>query len=130
MKAIGIEEKILRRIPLEIILISFFVSLASLAFFDALSSLFIFSGGAFSALSFFWLNRSLSKLLMGEKKKALKSTLIFYLIRLVLILTIFFIIIFFFSKKIIAFIAGFSIIILVIFLETLVAAFKGKEWKN
>ena len=143
------EEKILRRIPVEILILSFIVALGSLFLFNPLTALFILAGGAFSALSFTWLKRSISRLLLLEhakkgdrhlkeeepvpffdKKKALRSALILYGIRLVLILAIFFIIIFFFSMKIIAFAAGFSSIIIVLLFEAVIVMSSLKTWKN
>ncbi len=138
------EEKILRRIPFEILILSSIIALASLFLFKSLTALFIFAGGVFSALSFIWLKQTISRLLLlkngdspsWEKgqppflKKALRSALALYGIRLVLILGIFFIIIFFFSKKIIAFAAGFSTMVPVFLAEAAVALSKMKKWKT
>lgn len=138
------EEKILRRVPWEILILSFVIALASLLLFSPLTALFILAGGVFSTLSFIWLKQTISKLLLlkngdspswekGQSpflKKALLSALALYGIRLVLILGIFFIIIFFFSKKIIAFAAGFSTMIPVFLVEAIVALSKMKKWKT
>jgi membrane protein YdbS with pleckstrin-like domain len=147
------EEKILRRIPVEIFILSFVVALASIFLFHPTTALFILAGGAFSALSFIWLKQSISRLLLFkngdrhlkeeepipifrepvpffDKKKALRSALILYGIRLVLIIAIFFIIIFFFSRNIIAFVAGFSAIVPVFLAEAIVALSRMKQWKS
>ena len=138
------EEKVLRRIPLEILILSSIIALASLLLFSPLTALFIFAGGALSALSFTWLTKAVSRLfqikngdsLSGQKgqppffKRALRSALALYGLRLVLILGIFFIIIFFFSKKIIAFAAGFSTMVPVLLVEAIVALSKMKKWKT
>jgi len=58
------EERILRRIPLEIAVLSFIIALFSLLFFSPLTALFIIAGGAFSAVSFIWLKQNLSKLIL------------------------------------------------------------------
>ena len=58
------EEKILRRIPLEIAVLSFIIALFSLLFFSPLTALFILAGGVFSAVSFIWLKQNLSKLIL------------------------------------------------------------------
>jgi len=58
------EEKILRRIPVEILVLSFVIALASIFLFRPTTALFIFAGGAFSALSFIWLKQSISRLLL------------------------------------------------------------------
>ncbi len=123
-----IEEAILNRIPWEIILLSFIISLFSLLFFKPLTAVFIFGGGLLSALNFIWLKQSLSHLLSSvQKKKKLVSILIPYSLRLVLIIIVFFIIIFFFSRKIWAVIAGFSTILLVIGGEAAAIFFKTKN---
>jgi hypothetical protein len=56
------EERILRRIPLEIIALSFVIAIASLLFFSPLTAVFALGGGAFSALSFVWLKKSVLRL--------------------------------------------------------------------
>jgi hypothetical protein len=163
------EEKILRRIPVEIIVLSFVLAVESIFFFDPLTGLFLFAGGAFSALSFIWLRQTVSRLLLlknggspskkkgqyplkkgdrhlkeeepvpffkeqspffPDKKKVLRSALALYVFRLVLILAIFFIIIFFFSKKVIAFVAGFSVMVPVFLAESVVALTRVKKWKS
>ncbi len=58
------EEKILRRIPLEIAVLSFIIALLSLLFFSPLTALFILAGGVFSAVSFIWLKQNISKLIL------------------------------------------------------------------
>lgn len=124
------EEKILHRTPREILILSFVIALAALLLFDPLTGLFVFAGGALSALGFIWLKQSLYKFLLHDKKKALKSALALYSIRLILILGIFFIIISFFSERIIAFAVGFSTIILVFLAEAVLALKKMNKWKN
>ena len=124
------EEKILRRIPVEILVLSFVIALASIFLFHPTTALFILAGGAFSALSFIWLKQALTKFLLLGKKKALRSALALYGIRLVLIIAIFFIIIFFFSRNIIAFVAGFSAIVPVFLAEAIVGLSRMKQWKS
>ena len=150
------EEKILRRIPVEILVLSFVIALASIFLFNPLTALFVLAGGAFSALSFIWLKQSISRLFLlknGEtgdilkkkgdrhlkeeepvpffdKKKALRSALALYGIRLVLIIAIFFIIIFFFSRNIIAFVAGFSTMVPVFLAEAVIGLSRMKQWKS
>ncbi len=124
------EEKILRRIPVEILVLSFVIALVSLFFFNPLIAIFIFAGGVLSTLSFIWLKQALTKFLLSGKKKALRSALALYGIRLVLILAIFFIIIFFFSKNIIAFVAGFSTMVPVFLVEAVAGLSRMKQWKS
>ncbi len=124
------EEKILRRIPFEILILASIIALASIFFFNPLTALFIFAGGVLSTLSFIWLKQALTKFLLSGKKKALRSALALYGIRLVLILAIFFIIIFFFSKNIIAFVAGFSTMVPVFLVEAVAGLSRMKQWKS
>ena len=152
------DERILRRIPLEIVALSCLLALIAFPLFDALTALLIISGGAFSTLSFLWLRQTVSKLLIVKKgdirssvkkgdspneemgqspffqspffKKVLRTALPFYVLRIVLILGIFFIIIFFFSNKIIAFVVGFSALVPVFLIEAAIALSKMKQWKN
>jgi hypothetical protein len=124
------EERVLRRIPWEILALSFLTALVCLILFEPFTALFVLSGGVLASLSFIWLKTSLSKFLVPEKKKALKSGLALYSLRLLLLLSLFFIIIIFFSEKIIAFAAGFSTIILVLMVEAFIGLIELKKWKS
>ncbi len=158
--AIMEEEKILRRIPVEIIVLSFVIALASLLLLTPLTAHFILAGGAISAFSFIWLKQAVSRLFLLQKgdrhlkekepvpilynrhlkeeepvpfldkKKALRSALALYGIRLVLIIAIFFIIIFFFPKSIISFVAGFSTMVPVFLVEAVAGLSRMKQWKS
>ena len=124
------DEKILRRIPLEIVALSCILALIAFPLFDALTALLIISGGALATLSFLWLKKTISTFLIPDKNKAIRTALPFYVLRIVLILGIFFIIIFFFSNKIIAFVVGFSTLVPVFLIEAAIALSKMKQWKN
>ena len=125
-----IETKILRRIPWEILGLSFLFGVAASFIFGLSFGLFVLAGGAVSSLNFFWLHRTLSTALLQEKGKALRRTALGFVFRLLLILAIFFIIIFFFSRKILAFAAGFSTIIVVLLIEAAAAISRQRTWKN
>jgi hypothetical protein len=124
------EEKLLRRIPKEIILLSFVFAIISAFIFSIETAPFVLAGGILSALGFYWLKQSVTEFLLKNKKKTLKSTILLYCLRLILILIVFFIIILFFSTKIIAFVAGFSTMIIVFLVEAVSAISKIKEWKT
>ena len=124
------EEKILRRIPLEIVLFSLVVALISQVFYDWVIGILIFAGGIVAAINFIWLRQALTRYLTSGKKKALRSAFAVYALRLLLILAIFFIIILFFSTKIIAFEVGFSTIIIVFLIEDIRGLSKLKKWKK
>jgi len=126
----ALEEKILRRIPGEVLGFSFLLAASASLIFDIYMGLFVLGGGILSATYFVWLRQALSKVLLREKKQALKASALVFILRLMLILAIFFIIIFFFSKKIIAFAAGFSSIIIVLLIEAVAAMSRLKTWKN
>lgn len=124
------EEKILKRIPFEVILLAFFLALPAVFLFDALTGLFVAFGGAAAAGSFVWLKKSVSRFLFSGKGRAVRSAVLLYVLRLLLIIAIFSIIIIFFSKKIVAFIVGFSMIVPVFFMEAGIALLRMKQWKN
>ena len=125
-----IEEKILHRIPIEVIGASAVLGLAAGVLFDPLSGLFFFAGGALSTLGFIWLKSSLTRVLEKEKARALRSGILLYLARFVLILGVFFIIILVYPRKILAFAAGFSTVIPVFLVEIALALAHMKQWKN
>lgn len=125
-----LEEKILRRIPLEILLVACVLAAPVAFIFDALTSIFVLAGAAVSAAGFIWLRESLGKALLKGKKDALKTGIILYTLRLLLIIGAFLIIIFLFPKKILAFAAGFSTVIPAILAEGVRALASSRPWKN
>ncbi len=124
------EERILKRIPQEIVLLSLVLAVGTWIVFDGVSAALVFAGGILAAINFIWMRQAISSFLFSGKKKALRSGIAVYSIRLLLILGIFFIIILFFSEKILAFAAGFSTLIVVFLFEAVVGLSKLKEWKN
>ena len=124
------EERILKRIPLEIILLSLLIAVASLFFYDWIIGVLIFAGGIVAAFNFIWLKQALTRYLTAGKQRALRSAFAVYALRLLLILAIFFIIILFFSTKIIAFAVGFSTLVLVFLIEAIIGLSKLKKWNN
>ena len=97
---------------------------------DPLTGLFVFAGGVFSAFGFVWLKQSLTRLLSRGKKGALRSGIVFYVLRLVLICAVFFLIILVYPKKIIAFVAGFSAVVPVTLLEGVRGLLLMRKWKD
>jgi hypothetical protein len=124
------EERILKRIPLEIILLSFACAIGTWIVFDGVSALLFLAGGILAAINFIWMKQAISKFLYTGKRKAVQSGIAVYGLRLLLILGIFFIIILFFSEKILAFAAGFSTLIVVFLGEAVAGLSKLKQWKN
>jgi hypothetical protein len=126
----ALEERILRRIPMEIAALAAVLSLAAVFLFDPLTGLFFFAGGLFSALGFAWLKQSLTRFLSREKKGALRSGIVLYGLRLVLICAVFFLIILLYPKKIFAFVAGFSTVVPVSLVEAVRGLLLLRTWKD
>jgi hypothetical protein len=123
------DERILRRIPLEILGLSAVLALAAWPLFDAPTALVFFAGGGLAALGFLWLAQSVSRFLFRERARALRVAVLLYALRLVLICGAFFIIILLFPKKVLAFGAGFSTIVPVFLAEGVGAFLRLKTWK-
>ncbi len=123
------DERILRRIPLEILALSAVLGLAVALLFGSLAGLLFFAGGGLAALGFLWLKRSLTRLLAKDKEGALRSAILLYALRLGLICAAFLIIILLFPRKILAFGAGFSTIVPVFLAEGVGALLRMKTWK-
>ena len=124
-----LEERILRRIPVEVLAASAALALAAALLFDPLAGLLFFAGGALAALGFVWLKRSLSQFLDRGRKGAVRSGIGLYALRLMLICAVFFLIILLYPKKILAFGAGFSVLVLVCFVEGVRALLLMRTWK-
>jgi len=129
-KADALEERILRRIPVEILAASAVLALPVVLLFDLPTGLIFFAGGAFAALGFAWLKQSLTRFLARERKGALRSAIILYALRLVLICAVFSLIILLYPRKILAFGAGFSMIVLVSLVEGVRALLLMRTWKD
>ena len=124
-----LEEKILRRIPLEVIAFAAFFAVPVGLIFGALAGVFFLGGGALAAVGFLWLKSSLTRVLAKGKAQALRSGVLLYGLRFVLILGVFFIIILLYPKRLLAFAAGFSSVIPVFLGEAVVALARMKTWK-
>lgn len=126
----ALEERILRRIPVEIAVLAAVIGLAAGLLLDPLTGAFVFAGGLFAALGFLWLKRSLGRFLSGEKRGALRSGILLYALRLALICAVFFLIILVYPKKILAFAAGFSAVVPVALFEGLRGLVLLRSWKD
>ena len=125
-----LEERILRRIPLETLGAAAAIGIAVGLIFGPLAGVLFFAGGALAALGIVSLKRSLARVLARDKPGALRSGILFYLLRLALLLGAFFLIIWAFPDKILAFAAGFSTLIPVFGAEAALALARFKEWKR
>ena len=126
----ALEERILRRIPIELLGASAVLALVLAPFLGWATGVFVFAGGAVSALGFIGLKSTLNRILQRDRKGALRSVLVIYGARLALILVLFLIIIFWFPRKILAFAAGFSILVPVFLIEGAAAIRRMKSWKS
>ena len=126
----ALEERILGRIPVEILAASAVPALPAALLFDLPMGIFFFAGGALSALGFVWLKQSLNRFLARDRKGALRSGIVLYALRLVLICGVFFLIILLYPKKILAFGAGFSVLVLVSLVEGVRALLLLRTWKD
>lgn len=125
-----LEERILRRIPIEILAFSAVLAVPAGLLFDLPTGLFFLLGGAFSAMGFVWLKQSLALFLHRNKKGALRSGIALYALRLVLICGVFLLIILLYPRKILAFGAGFSMIVLASLVEGGRALLLMRTWKD
>ncbi|HUT08380.1 MAG TPA: ATP synthase subunit I [Candidatus Latescibacteria bacterium] len=125
-----LEERILRRIPIEILAASAILAAPVMLLFDLPTGLVFLAGGAFAALGFAGLKHSLTRFLAREKKGALRSGIVLYALRLVLICGVFSLIILLYPKRILAFGAGFSVLVLVSLVEGARALLLLRTWKD
>jgi len=123
------EEASLRRIPFEIIVLAAVAAIILFPIFDPATALFFFGGGILSALSFLWMKSALTKILNRKKAEAVRSGLALYTLRFVLILGVFFLIILLYPNRILAFAAGFSMMLPVFIMEAVRAFASMKQWK-
>lgn len=127
----SIEQIILKRIPLEIIFTSTLLALPVYLLFDLTNAFLFWLGGLISALSFWSLKTSLTKILANlGQQKTIRLSLAWYVLRILLIVIIFFIIILLYQKRVLAFALGFSMLLLVIMVEAIFGLISWRKWKN
>jgi predicted tellurium resistance membrane protein TerC len=124
------EEKILRRVPLEILAAGAASGLVALPFFGATTALIVLAGGALASSGFLWMKVSLTRFIRGDRKAALRAGVLIYMVRFVLILAVFSFIIYLFPREILAFAAGFSVLVPVFLIEGMAALLRMKTWKS
>jgi hypothetical protein len=123
------EDRLLRRIPLEIAVAAALLGAGTALLFDPATGLFVFAGGLVSALGFAWLKRSLTRFLTRDVQGARRAGVLLYALRVVLICAIFFLIILLYPKKILAFVAGFSTVVPVSLAVAIRGLLQLKKWK-
>ena len=87
------EERLLARIPRQIIFAAAVLTVPVGLIFGVRTAFVFLLGGMLSALGFAWLRQSLARLLSRGRKDALRSGILMYLLRLMLICGVFLIII-------------------------------------
>ena len=122
------DERILRRIPREILACAALFAVAALLI-NPLASLMVLAGGAVSALAFGTLKTSVARVLSRERAGALRSGILLYLLRFGLICLAFSLIILLFPRHVLAFAAGFSAVLPVFLVEGIAAYARVKSWK-
>ncbi len=122
------DERILRRIPREILACAVLFAVAALLI-NPLTALMVLAGGAVSALAFGTLKTSVGRVLSRERAGALRSGLLLYFARFGLICLAFLLILLLFPRQILAFAAGFSAILPVFLVEGIAAYARVKTWK-
>jgi hypothetical protein len=125
----SLEDRVLRRLPLEILAFSLVIAAGSLLFFSPATALFILAGGLFSAASFIWLRQTVTRFIGPDRTSALKKGIVFYVLRLFLIIAVFLIIILLVPRMILAFAAGFSSLVPAMLAEAAMALSQMKRWK-
>lgn len=124
------EDRILGRIPLETAIAAAVLTVPAILLFDLPTGLVFLAGGVFSALGFAWLRQSLARVLDRGRTGALRSGVALYVLRLVLICAVFFLIILLYPRKLLAFGAGFSILVPVTLVEGLRGLLLMRSWKD
>ncbi|MBN1939031.1 MAG: ATP synthase subunit I [Candidatus Aminicenantes bacterium] len=123
------EQTALRRIPFEIIILTAVVASVLAFAVNPATGLFFFAGGALAAISFLWMKSTVAKILSRNKAEAVRTGLLFYALRFILILGVFFLIILAYPNRILAFAAGFSMVIPAFVVEAVKAFALMKQWK-
>ncbi len=124
------ETAVLKRVPLEILACAVVFSLAGLALWGPMQTLFILLGGGGAAASFLGLRRSLEDILSRDRRGALRRGVLLYGLRIVLILAVFSLIILFYSKMVLPFAVGFSALVAVFLFEAVRALYRLRQWKR
>ena len=122
-------EKSLKRIPAETIALGCLASILGLIFFDLISAALLVAGALVAAAGFISLRSFVNRYVFREKTVFRKRALILYSLRLLLICLVFLAIIFIFRGKVIAFVAGFSSLVVAVLIEAIRNLVNIRQWK-
>jgi hypothetical protein len=119
----------LKRVPGETIILGVIASIAGGIIFGPTTGILIFSGALMAAIGFISLKLFIDKYLDKQKTMVLRRAILMYSLRLMLICLVFLIIILFFKGKVMAFAAGFSLIVVSVLVEAIRNLTYMKQWK-
>lgn len=122
-------EKSLKRVPVETLAIGCLASLLVLLFLDPVSAVLVAGGAILAAVGFISLKSFVNRYLGGKRTVLVKRALVLFSLRLLLICLIFLAIIFIFRGKVIAFVAGFSSMVVAVLIEAIRNLVNIKQWK-
>ncbi|HAV41487.1 MAG TPA: hypothetical protein DCW97_03645 [Acidobacteria bacterium] len=122
-------EKSLKRVPVETLAIGCLASILVLLFLDPVSAVLVAGGAILAAVGFISLKSFVNRYLGGKRTVLVKRALVLFSLRLLLICLIFLAIIFIFRGKVIAFVAGFSSLVVAVLIEAIRNLVNIKQWK-
>jgi len=122
-------EKSLKRVPIETLVIGCLASLLVLIFFDPVSAVLVAGGAVLAAVGFISLKSFVDRYLGGKRTVLVKRAIVLFSLRLLLICLVFLAIIFIFRDKVIAFVAGFSSMVVAVLIEAIRNLVNIKQWK-
>lgn len=123
-----LENKVLERLPREILFLSVLMALIIGIIFDPLSALLCLAGGIVACFSFLWLKKSVSLYLASSHDRRLGRLIGFQLLRLGLIALIFLTIIYLFFSRALAFMVGLAALLLAMAGE-MIFSLRKRRWK-
>jgi len=113
----------------ETIALGCLASILGLIFFDLISAALLVAGALVAAAGFISLRSFVNRYVFREKTVFRKRALILYSLRLLLICLVFLAIIFIFRGKVIAFVAGFSSLVVAVLIEAIRNLVNIRQWK-
>jgi len=122
-------ETSLNRVPLETVILGTVAGIIGGLVFEPVAGILVFVGSLVATISFVSLKSFIDRYLGKQKSLVLRKAILMYILRLVLICLVFLIIIFLFKGRVIAFIAGFSLIVISVLVEALRSLVCVKQWK-
>jgi hypothetical protein len=122
-------EKSLKRVPIETLVLGCLASLLVLLFFDPVSAVLVAGGAILATAGFISLKSFVNRYFGGKRTVLVKRALVLFSLRLLLICLIFLAIIFIFRGKVIAFVAGFSSMVVAVLIEAIRNLVNIRQWK-